>query len=46
MDTPYSIERSTRSSRATAIVALLILAGLAAAPWWAGRANVRLLGEI
>jgi branched-chain amino acid transport system permease protein len=42
----FTIERSTRTSRATALVALLALAALVAAPWWAGRANVRLLGEI
>lgn len=42
----YSIERSTRASRITAIVALLALAALAAAPWWAGRADLRLLGEV
>ena len=46
MAQPYSIERSTRASRITAIVALLALAALAAAPWWAGRADLRLLGEV
>ncbi|MEW9807946.1 branched-chain amino acid ABC transporter permease [Mesorhizobium sp. ZMM04-5] len=42
----FSIQRSTRTSRATAAVALAVLAGLIAAPWWAGRADIRLLGEI
>lgn len=42
----FSIERSTRTSRATALAALIVLVALVAAPWWAGRANVRLLGEI
>ncbi|MEM9812976.1 MAG: branched-chain amino acid ABC transporter permease, partial [Pseudomonadota bacterium] len=41
--------RVTRSSRA-ATVAALIAAGLllilAAAPWWAGRADMRLMGEL
>jgi branched-chain amino acid transport system permease protein len=46
MSASYRIERSTRTSRITAVLALLLLAGLVAAPWWAGRANVRLLGEI
>lgn len=46
MSAAYSIERSTRTSRITAIVALIVLAVLVAAPWWAGRANVRLLGEV
>lgn len=46
MAASFAIQRSTRLSRVTAIVALLLLAGLIAAPWWAGRANVRLLGEV
>ena len=46
MAVSFAIQRSTRLSRVTAIVALLLLAGLIAAPWWAGRANVRLLGEV
>ncbi len=46
MGTAFTIQRSTRTSRVTAIVALLLVAVLFAAPWWAGRANVRLLGEI
>lgn len=46
MAQPHAIERSTRASRITAIVALLALAALAAAPWWAGRADLRLLGEV
>lgn len=46
MGAPFSIQRSTRASRVTALVALAVLAALAAAPWWAGRANMRLLGEI
>ncbi|MCO5162701.1 MAG: branched-chain amino acid ABC transporter permease [Mesorhizobium sp.] len=46
MSSTFTIQRSTRTSRVTAIVALLLVAALVAAPWWAGRANVRLLGEI
>jgi len=46
MAASFAIERSTRTSRATAIVSLLLLIGLVAAPWWAGRANMRLFGEI
>ena len=42
----FSIERSTATSRITAIVALLLIILLVAAPWWAGRANLRLLGEL
>lgn len=46
MQPHFEIRRSTRASRITAIVMLVVLACLVAAPWWAGRANVRLLGEI
>jgi branched-chain amino acid transport system permease protein len=44
--TPFSIERSTRASRITAALAAVALIALAAAPWWAGRADLRLLGEM
>ena len=47
MTTPaFSVIRSTRTSRISAVVALALVVALAAAPWWAGRANVRLLGEV
>jgi branched-chain amino acid transport system permease protein len=39
------IERGTRTSRIAGRLALVLLAALAAAPWWTGRANLRLLGE-
>jgi branched-chain amino acid transport system permease protein len=42
----FTIVRSTRTSRISAVVMLVLVAGLIAAPWWAGRANLRLLGEI
>jgi branched-chain amino acid transport system permease protein len=42
----YAVERATRTSRLAGIASLLIVAVLIAAPWWAGRANLRLLGEI
>ena len=42
----FSIERSTRTSRIVAIAALLLLLALVIAPWFVGRANIRLLGEI
>lgn len=38
--------RSTPASRAALIIAALALVVLAAAPWWAGRAELRLMGEI
>lgn len=40
------ITRSTPAARAAMIIAALGLIVLAAAPWWAGRADLRLLGEI
>ena len=46
MNASFRIERSTRTSRITALVALVVLACLIAAPWWAGRANLRLFGEV
>lgn len=42
----YTVSRSTRASRVAAVVGLLVLVALAAAPYWAGRADLRLLGEI
>ena len=39
------ITRSTLLSRSAGIVALIILAILAAAPWWGSRAELRLFGE-
>lgn len=40
------VTRSSPLSRAATVLGLLVLAALAAAPWWAGRAELRLLGEI
>lgn len=41
-----SVSRSTPASRVALIVAALALIVLVAAPWWAGRQDLRLLGEI
>ncbi|WP_108610620.1 branched-chain amino acid ABC transporter permease [Aminobacter sp. MSH1] len=46
MAAQYSIEHSTRASRITALFGAMVLVGLVAAPWWAGRADIRLLGEM
>lgn len=40
------VTRSTRASRVAMVIGLLALVVLAAAPWWAGRADLRLMGEI
>ena len=41
-----AVTRATRASRIAMLVAALALAMLALAPWWAGRADMRLMGEI
>ncbi len=40
------IVRTSRSAQVAMVIAALGLLVLAAAPWWAGRADLRLLGEI
>ncbi|MEP3275551.1 MAG: branched-chain amino acid ABC transporter permease [Stappiaceae bacterium] len=42
----YSISRSSPTSRTAALFGALVLLALIAAPWWAGRADMRLLSEI
>jgi branched-chain amino acid transport system permease protein len=41
-----TISRSTPASRIAAVVAVAVLAGVAAAPWWASTAELRLITEI
>ena len=41
-----TVQRASRFSQGAGLVLLLALAALAAAPWWAGRADLRLLIEI
>ena len=40
------VTRATRASRMATVIGLLALLILAAAPWWAGRADMRLMSEI
>ena len=42
----YSVTRSSNAARVAALLGALILITLIAAPWWAGRADMRLLGEL
>lgn len=42
----YRVLRSTRASKIAAVLGLTLLIALIAAPWWAGRADMRLLGEL
>ncbi|WP_420864010.1 branched-chain amino acid ABC transporter permease [Algirhabdus cladophorae] len=40
------VTRSTTASRISVVFAFIAIVVLAAAPWWAGRADMRLMGEI
>lgn len=46
MEQQFEIRRSTPASRFGMVLFVITIAVLALAPWWAGRANMRLLGEI
>jgi len=42
----YTVTRTSQAARVAAILGALVLLVLIAAPWWAGRADMRLMGEI
>lgn len=42
----FRVTRSTRTSRVATVLGALVVILLAAAPYWAGRAELRLLGEL
>jgi branched-chain amino acid transport system permease protein len=42
----YSVTRSSKAARVAAILGALCVILLISAPWWAGRAEMRLLGEL
>ncbi|MCR9139421.1 MAG: branched-chain amino acid ABC transporter permease [Alphaproteobacteria bacterium] len=42
----HTVARFSPASRAAFVIALLLLIGLALAPWWAGRADMRLMSEL
>jgi branched-chain amino acid transport system permease protein len=44
--TPLYVSRATRLSTISMVVLLIVLIVMFAAPWWAGRADLRLFGEI
>lgn len=46
MSQSIRISRGSRAARIAALLATVIVVLLIAAPWWAGRADLRLLGEI
>lgn len=43
---PFTVTRGTPASRWAAAASVVVIVALVAAPWWLGRANLRLLGEI
>ncbi len=42
----HIVARASPASRIAAFIGVLLLIGLIAAPWWAGRADMRLISEI
>ncbi|NQY61602.1 branched-chain amino acid ABC transporter permease [Cognatishimia sp.] len=42
----YTVSRSSKTARIAAILSAVVLIILIAAPWWAGRADMRLMGEL
>lgn len=42
----YRVTRTSRAARVAAVLGAVALLVLAAAPWWAGRADLRLIGEL
>lgn len=46
MSTNIRISRTSNAARVAAVLGALIVVVLIAAPWWAGRADLRLMGEI
>lgn len=46
MTTDVRISRTSRAAKLAALLGALIVVILIAAPWWAGRADMRLMGEL
>jgi len=42
----YGVSRSSSAAKVAAVLGAVILIVLIAAPWWAGRADMRLMGEL
>lgn len=42
----YHVTRTSRAAQVAAILGAIVLVVLIAAPWWAGRADLRLIGEL
>lgn len=46
MNMNYRVTRSSNATRVSTVLAVLLVVVLVSVPWWAGRAEMRLLGEI
>lgn len=46
MSSAVYVTRASKASNIAALLGLVALIALAAAPWWAGRADMRLMGEV
>ncbi|ASJ73726.1 branched-chain amino acid ABC transporter permease [Granulosicoccus antarcticus] len=46
MNTHYRVTRSSTATHISMLLAVLLIVVLVTVPWWAGRAEMRLLGEI
>lgn len=44
--TAYKITRTTMTANVSMVIGLLLLVALICAPWWAGRADMRLMSEL
>ncbi len=42
----HSVSRGSQSAKVAAFLGVIVLIVLIAAPWWAGRADMRLMGEM
>ena len=42
----YHVTRTSRAARIAAVLGAIAVVALIAAPWWAGRADMRLMSEL
>ena len=43
---PAEVSRASTAAKVAAVLGLIVVIGLIAAPWWAGRADMRLMSEL
>ena len=46
MNTQYRVTRSSNATRVSTLLCIVLLVALVTVPWWAGRAEMRLLSEV